>query len=118
MKFEKHTITNFHLSFNKKGFQVELFKQKKQGSSLFWIEDETYEIIWYSSDHHEEKIRNFLEKLHYHFDETLENIYNYIGGVFELFIHHKKNHKLLILNDLYGVNGSFSLNYKRQLIFF
>ncbi|MBC8755133.1 hypothetical protein H2O64_10650 [Kordia sp. YSTF-M3] len=118
MKFEKHTITNFHISFDKKAFHVELFKAEKQGSTLYWIEDDHYEIIWYSSDHHEEKIRDFLEKLHYHFEETLESIYNYVGGIFEIFIRNKENHKLLIVNDLYGVNGSFSLIKNNQLNFF
>jgi hypothetical protein len=118
LKFEKHTITNFHISFGKKAFHVELFKKEKQGSTLYWIEDDHYEIIWYSSDHQEEKIRNFLEKLHYHFDETLADIYNNIGGIFEIFIHDKKNHKLLIVSDLYGVSGSFNLIKKGQQIFF
>lgn len=118
MKFEKHTITNFHISFDKEAFQVELFKKDKQGSTLYWIEDDHYEIIWYSSDHYEEKIRDFLEKLHYHFEETLSDIYNQIGGAFEIFIHNKKNHKLFIVNDLYGVNGSFSLTIRSQLNLF
>ncbi|QHI35230.1 hypothetical protein IMCC3317_05760 [Kordia antarctica] len=118
MKFQKHTITNFHISFGKEAFHVELFKKEKQGSTLYWMEDETYEIIWYSSDHAEEKIRSFLEKLHENFEETLINIYNQLGGVFELFIHNKKSNKFLIVNDLYGVNGSFYLTKNNQLNFF
>ena len=64
MKFEKHTITNFHISFDKEGFQVELFKTGNHGSTVYWLEDQHYEIIWYSSDHDEEKITDFLEELH------------------------------------------------------
>ncbi|WP_430408551.1 hypothetical protein [Kordia sp.] len=118
MKFEKHTITNFHISFDKEKFQVELFKKEKQGSTLYWIEDQNFEIIWYSSDHDEEKIRDFLEKLHYNFQEISKKIYNHIGGIFEIFLHDKKKHKLFIVNDLYGVNGSFSLTKENKQIFF
>lgn len=118
MKFEKHTITNFHISFDNNALHVELFKVEKQGSTLYWFEDDQYEIIWYSSDHPEGKIKNYIEKLHDLLDETLTDMYNHIGGVFEVFIHHKKNHKLFIVNDLYGVNGSFSLIHKNRLKFF
>jgi len=118
LKFEKHTITNFHISFDKKAFHVQLFKKEKQGSTLYWIEDERYEILWYSSDHEEEKIRSFLEKLHFSFEETLDNIYNNIGSIFEIYIWDKKKYKLFIISDLYGVNGSFSLIKEKQQKFF
>ncbi|WP_298421509.1 hypothetical protein [uncultured Kordia sp.] len=118
MKFEKHTITNFHISFDKEQFQVELFKKEKQGSTLYWLEDDNYEIIWYSSDHTEEKIVDFLEELHHNTTEALVNVYNHLGGVFELFISDKKSTNLFILNDLHGVSGSFSLINKNRQIFF
>lgn len=118
MKFEKHTITNFHISFSKESFQVELFKQENQGSTLYWLEDHQHEIIWYSSDHDEEKIVDFLEELHQHSTEAIANSYNLIGGVFEIFIYDKKNVKLFILSDLCGVNGSFNLIKSNQQIFF
>jgi len=118
VKFEKHTITNFHISFDQKAFQVRLFKTEKQGSTLYWFEDDQYEIIWYSSDHQEGKIKNFIEKLLTNFHETLTDIYDQIGGIFEVFILNKKNHKLFIVNDLYGVNGSFNLTKEEQQKFF
>ena len=118
MKFEKHTITNFHIQLDKNTFNVELFKEKSCGSTLYWIADHSHEIIWYSSDHSEEKIRSFLEKLHYNFEEALENIYSQIGGIFEIFIFDKKKRKLFIVNDLYGVNGSYCLTQKEQFNFF
>lgn len=118
MKFEKHTITNFHISFGEGQFQVELFKKENQGSTLYWLEDHNYEIIWYSSDHDEEKITDFLEELHQNPTEAFVNMYNYLGGVFELYLLSKKNHKLFVVSDLYGVSGSFSLIDKNRLFFF
>lgn len=118
MKFEKHTITNFHISFSEGQFQVELFKKENQGSTLYWLEDHNYEIIWYSSDHDEEKIVDFLEELHKDSIKALSNCYQYLGGVFELYLFDKKNSKLFILSDLYGVGGSFSLSVKNSQIFF
>ncbi len=115
MKLEKHCITNFHISFDKNGFELQLFQTVNSGSNVYTFHSELFEIVWYSSDHTEEKIQGFIEKLHADFDETLENIYNELGGIFEVFIFDKKNHKLFILNDLYGVNGSFYLTKKDQL---
>ncbi|WP_298516019.1 hypothetical protein [uncultured Kordia sp.] len=118
MKFEKHSITNFHISFDKNGFAVQLFKQENQGSNLYRLDSELFEIVWYSSDHTEEKILDFVNRLHEDFDKILENTYQYLGSVFEIFIHDKKNNKLLIVSDLHGVNGSFYLINENCLKFF
>lgn len=118
MRLEKHSITNFHISFDGNSFKVQLFQKEKQGSTLYWFEDAQREIIWYSSDHSREKILNFLEKLHYHEEETLANIYNLLGGAFELFIYDKNKNNLIVISDLYGVNGSFSLRLSDTLHFF
>ncbi|WP_046755614.1 hypothetical protein [Kordia jejudonensis] len=118
MKFEKHTITNFHISFNGVRLHVQLFKKANQGSTLYWIENETHEIIWYSSDHTEEKITNFIQKFQQNSITALSKIYDTFGGVFELFIFDKKNCKLFTVNDLYGVNGSYTSAYKNQQLFF
>ncbi|MGH1387695.1 hypothetical protein [Kordia sp.] len=118
MKLEKHSITNFHISFDKNGFDVQLFKAASRGSNLYTFSSELFEIVWYSSDHDEEKILSFIKNLHDDSYKTLENTYNDLGGVFEVFIYDKKNYKLLIINDLYGVNGSFCLTNKKQLKFF
>lgn len=118
MKLEKHTITNFHISYDKNGFDVQLFKEENKGSALYIFDGELFEIVWYSSDHDEEKILSFIKSLHNDSDKTLENTYNDLGGVFEVFIYDKKNDKLFIINDLYGVNGSFYLTKKEQFKFF
>ncbi|MFK7746847.1 MAG: hypothetical protein AB8B65_00515 [Kordia sp.] len=118
MKLEKHRITNFHISFGKNGFDVQLFKEDNKGSNLYTFSSELFEIVWYSSDHSEEKIVGFIKKLHDDSDKTLENIYNELGGVFEIFILNKKYDKLFVLNGLYGVNGSFYLIEKEQFKFF
>ncbi|PTX61494.1 hypothetical protein C8N46_104137 [Kordia periserrulae] len=118
MTFEKHTITNFHISFNKNKFDVQLFKKEKQGSLLYTFDSELFEIIWYSSDHTQEKILDFIKELHVNFEESLKTIYNQIGGVFEIFIYDKKNNKLFTVSDLYGVNGSFYLIKNNQINFF
>jgi hypothetical protein len=118
LTFKKHTITNFHISFSKNKFDVQLFKKEKQGSLLYTFDSELFEIVWYSSDHTQEKILDFIKELHVNFEETLATMYNQIGGVFEAFIFDKKKYKIFILNDLYGVNGSFYLTDKNQLNFF
>lgn len=118
MTFEKHIVTNFHISFEKGKFEKQLFKKENQGSSLYIFDSELYEIVWYSSDHDQDKILDFTKELHENLHQTLENAYNHLGGVFEMFIYDKNNSKLFILNDLYGVNGSFYLNKKEKLICF
>ncbi|WP_420573587.1 hypothetical protein [Kordia sp.] len=118
MRFEKHTITNFHISFDKNEFHVELFKKENQGSILYWIENTTHTIIWYSSDHDEEKIIDFLEELHHDTEKAFQNVYEEIGGAFEIFIHNKKINNLFVLSDLYGVSGSFYLTNEDAFKFF
>ncbi|WP_433991436.1 hypothetical protein U8527_12675 [Kordia algicida OT-1] len=118
MKLVKHRITNFHISFDKNEFNVQLFKEENKGSDLYTFDSELFEIIWCSSDHEEEKIRHFIENLHQETDKTLETIYDNLGGVFELFIYNKENNNLFILSDLNGVNGSFYLIKDNQLKFF
>ncbi|AXG71347.1 hypothetical protein KORDIASMS9_03604 [Kordia sp. SMS9] len=118
MNFEKHTITNFHISFAANIFEIQLFKEANKGSNVYIFDSELFKIVWYSSDHTQEKILDFIKELHGNVDNVVENIYNEIGGIFEIFIHDKKNNKLLIVNDLYGVNGSFYLTNKDALHFF
>lgn len=118
MKLVKHTIKNFHISFGKDGFDMQLFKKENQGSTLYTFESESYEIVWYSSDHDEEKILAFCEELHDNFEKALEKAYNVLGGIFEIFIRNNKSDKLFVLSDLHGVSGSFNLNVENQLVFF
>ena len=118
MILQKHTITNYHISYADGSFNVELFKKENQGSTLYTFDSDLYEILWYSSDHHQDEILNFIRKLHHNLDHSLKNIYNDIGGIFEVFIFKKINNKLLVLTDLYGVNGSYNLINGAQQIFF
>ena len=69
---------------------MQLFKKENQGSTLYTFESESYEIVWYSSDHDEEKILAFCEELHDNFEKALEKAYNVLGGIFEIFIRNTK----------------------------
>ena len=118
MKFEKHRITNFHISFSSEAFQVQLFKEENKGSTLYHFEDNRYEIVWVSSDHDEDQITSFINKIDSNVENNFKDVYNALGGVFQIFVYDKNKYKLFVLNDLYGVNGSFYLNGCNKLEFF
>lgn len=90
MTFTKHTITNFHISFDKNAFNLQLFQTENQGSSLYIFESELYKIVWYTADHDQNKILDFIKDIHNDLQQALETIYDNLGGVFGIFMYDKK----------------------------
>jgi hypothetical protein len=46
--------------------------------------------VWYTADHDQNKILDFIKDIHNDLQQALETIYDNLGGVFGIFMYDKK----------------------------
>ena len=119
MKNKLHVskLIDYHLSFEGDEISLKTYENGDNGFVFFSFETQDYTMHLQAADNEEKIILEFFEKICVD-NKTLDKVYDYLNGAFQLYIWNKKNKVLQCVCDYLGLGSSLYVKKSENVVVF
>jgi len=120
MKIIQKKAINTHVTISNKKFKYTFFKPKKdlKGSKHLSCKTDRYIFLLISSDNKKKQFKKFISNVILGKGQVLKSNLSNLDGIFQVFVHDKKENKTHVFADALGIGSFYYLKKKDSFVFF
>ena len=120
MKIEVKKAINTHVTVSNKKFKYTFFKPKKdlKGSKHLSCKTDRFIFLLISSDNKKKQFKKFISNIILGKGQVLKSNLSNLDGIFQVFVHDKKENKTHVFSDALGIGSFYYLKKDHSFVFF